>query len=243
MGGRKKLAEWASRIIALRRRFRISQAALAKRLDCSAMTVSRWERGLQVPTADYYIQLGKLAGKNECWFFWERAGLPIADVARALRRPPLDRADTGTAAKAPAVQRMVVLPLLNAVAGTQGVPGTKRLSLDHIPATRRLGVPSEWCPNPGFTRLLRVHGRSMAPLIRDGDIIAVDSFQNERSELDGKIVIVAHEEKRLSVSRLRRYENVNVLEAENPKSEAIVLGKDSGWRIVGKVLWWISQAP
>jgi SOS-response transcriptional repressor LexA len=164
-------------------------------------------------------------------------------VAHALRRPPLGRGDTGTTAEAPGAQRLVVLPLLNAVAGTQGVPGTKSLSLDHIPATRRMGVPSEWCPNPGFTSLLRVRGRSMAPLIRDGDIIAVDSFQNERSKLDGKIVIVAHEEKGLSVSRLRRFENVNVLEAENPKSEAIVLGKDSGWRIVGKVSWWISEAP
>lgn len=83
----------------------------------------------------------------------------------------------------------------------------------------------------------------MEPLIRDNDLVAVDSFQTERGELDGKIVVATHDEKGLCVSRLRRYDNFDILEAENRKYSGILLKKGSGWRIVGKVLWWISAAP
>src|SRR5437016_14175853 len=76
--------EWAQRIASLRQRLGMSQAALAHRLECSAMTVSRWERGLLAPSSDDSIQLGNLAGKSECWFFWERAGLRLPDGVRAL---------------------------------------------------------------------------------------------------------------------------------------------------------------
>ena len=97
----------------------------------------------------------------------------------------------------------------------------------------QMGAPSEWCPNPRYTSLLHVRGHSMVPLIRSGDIVAIDSFQTDRSELNGKIVVVAHEEKGLCVSRLRRYEGVDVLESENRDHEGIVLGKNSGWQLVG----------
>ena len=83
----------------------------------------------------------------------------------------------------------------------------------------------------------------MEPLIRDGDIAAVDSSQTNRAELDGKLVIVTNEEKGLCVSRLRRYPKFDVLESENRAYQSVVLGKSSGWRIVARVLWWISAAP
>ena len=83
----------------------------------------------------------------------------------------------------------------------------------------------------------------MEPLIRDGDIAAVDSSQTDRTQLDGKIVIVTNEEKGLCVSRLRRYPKFDVLESENRQYKSVVLGKSSGWRIVARVLWWISAAP
>jgi phage repressor protein C with HTH and peptisase S24 domain len=91
--------------------------------------------------------------------------------------------------------------------------------------------------------LLRVRGHSMEPLIHDGDIAAVDSSQTDRAQLDGKVVIVTSEEKGLCVSRLRRYPKFDVLESENREYQAVVLGKSSGWRIVARVLWWISSAP
>jgi phage repressor protein C with HTH and peptisase S24 domain len=34
-----------------------------------------------------------------------------------------------------------------------------------------------------------------------------------------------------------------LLESENREYEAVKLGKNRNWRIIGKVLWWIRQAP
>ena len=82
----------------------------------------------------------------------------------------------------------------------------------------------------------------MEPLIRQGDILAVDSFQTEREQLYGKLVVACCDQQGLCVSRLRRYDTLDLLEAENREYDSVVLSKSSGWRIVGKVLWWISKA-
>lgn len=250
------LPEWATRISELRESLKISQGELARRMECSAMTVSRWERGLLAPSAEYYVQLGNLAEPPESWFFWERAGLRADKITRAMpgrswgtpghSTSELEHAAAGAA---PAQGRsarkgnMLPLPVLKATAGTLGEQGARRMSLGTIPATNVIGTPPDWCPNPQYTSLLRVRGHSMEPLIRDNDLVAVDSFQTERGELDGKIVVATHDEKGLCVSRLRRYDNFDILEAENRKYSGILLKKGSGWRIVGKVLWWISAAP
>jgi len=248
--------EWAEQIRSLRQKLGISQGELARKLDCSAMTVSRWENGQLAPTARYYVELGKLAGKQDCWFYWGRAGLQSSDVMPVLnereRRQypagPEDQMDLaaaglGTKQENGRKPNVVSIPVLQAIVGTHGGQGDRHGNLHHIPARDVMGAPAEWCPNPRYTSLLRVRGRSMEPLIHDGDIAAVDSSQTDRTNLDGKIVIVTSEEKGLCVSRLRRYPKFDVLESENREYQAVVLGKSSGWRIVARVLWWISAAP
>ncbi len=259
MGKRKRRdhgpTDWAEQIRSLRQELGISQSELARKLDCSAMTVSRWENGQLAPTARYYIELGKLAGKEECWFYWERAGLQSSDVMPVLTErerkqfsprseEQMELASAGGGAKEAARKpKMVPIPVLQATVGTHGGQGDRHGNLSNIPAREILGTPVEWCPNPGYTSLLRVRGHSMEPLIRDGDIAAVDSSQTNRAELDGKLVIVTNEEKGLCVSRLHRYPKFDVLESENRAYQSVVLGKSSGWRIVARVLWWISAAP
>jgi SOS-response transcriptional repressor LexA len=83
----------------------------------------------------------------------------------------------------------------------------------------------------------------MEPLIRNGDMVAVDSYQTERNELFGKLVIASSEDMGLSVARLRRYDGFEVLEAEDRQYDPVVLNKAREYRIVGKVLWWVSSAP
>jgi len=246
------LPDWAAQIISLRERLKINQAEFARRLHCSAMTISRWERGLLQPSAENFIQLGNLGTRSEAWLFWERAGIQPAKMIKALPKlsrrtklsaPGLEGAHAGATVTYMEKSGAAGLPLLKAVVGTHGTPGDRRSSLRAIPATETVGVPSMWCPNPAYTSLLRVKGHSMEPLIHNGDILAVDSFQTDRSELDGKIIIASNEKTGLCVSRLRRYENLDVLEAENRKYEPVVLNKMSAWRIMGRVLWWISSAP
>lgn len=248
--------EWAEQIRNLRQKLAVSQGELARKLDCSAMTVSRWENGQLAPTARYYVELGKLAGKPDCWFYWGRAGLQSSDVMPVLNERErkqypihwdemMDLATAGGGAKYETgrKQKVVPIPVLQATVGTHGGQGDRHGNLNYIPAREVMGAPAEWCPNPSYTSLLRVRGSSMEPLIHDGDIAAVDSSQTDRGNLDGKIVIVTSEEKGLCVSRLRRYPKFDVLESENREYKSVVLGKSSGWRIVARVLWWISSAP
>lgn len=72
---RPSAPEWAAQITGFRERIGINEAELARRMQCSAMTISRWERGLLQPSAEHFIQLGNLGNKNEAWFFWEMAGI------------------------------------------------------------------------------------------------------------------------------------------------------------------------
>ena len=134
------------------------------------------------------------------------------------------------------------LPVLKALAGTDGSRGDKKLSLERIGASKLTGAPREWCNHARYTSLLRVRGHSREPRIGSGDILAVDSLQTDPSKLVGKLVVVIHEENGFCVSRFRRYETLDVLQSESPQYKAIVLGRNSGWRVVGRVLGWISAA-
>src|SRR5215471_21567036 len=135
MANTRKLAslpEWASRVADLRKQLRLSQADVARGLECSAMSISRWERGLLEPSADAYIRLGRMArAQGDAWFFWGRAGLQAADVlpkTQSKRRSPqlrtsekLEPAHAGTTSVNPALRDAVVpLPLLTAIVGTHG---------------------------------------------------------------------------------------------------------------------------
>jgi phage repressor protein C with HTH and peptisase S24 domain len=252
-GAKRALQDWAAQITRLRERLKINQAELARRINCSPMTISRWERGLLQPSAEHFIHLGNLGDRSEAWFFWEMAGIQPSKMmqslsgsssARKLKAAALDLARAGAKATDPGKMPGVVgIPLLNATVGSHGVPGDRRSSIQTIPASQVIGAPSRWCPNPAYTNLLRVKGHSMEPLIRDGDIMAVDSCQTERNDLYDKIVIAVHDQKGMCVSHLRRYESIDVLEGENRQHEPVVFNKASGWRILGRVLWWISAAP
>ena len=249
---RTVLPEWGLQITALRERLGINQAELARRMECSAMTISRWERGLLQPSAEHFIQLGNLAGKNEAWFFWEMGGVRPAKVMEALQNAPRSQRASGSSERPDRSSRgkaelgrppFVQIPLLKAAIGAHGQAGDRRSSLRAIPTSTVFTAPASWCPNPAYTSLLRVKGHSMNPVLRHGDLVAVDSFQTERRDLYEQLVLVSNEEMGLSVSRLRRYDTLDVLESESRDYDPVILNKATSWRIVGKVLWWISGTP
>jgi transcriptional regulator with XRE-family HTH domain len=248
---RETLPEWVSQITTMRERLGINQAELARRLECSAMTISRWERGLLQPSAEHFIQLGNLGNQTEAWFFWEMAGIQPAKMVEALNGSSRRKKSTASfrleivdedlrALRHEKPARLIGVPLLKTVAGSHGTRGDKRSSLRSIPKSEVIGVPAAWCPNPTYTSLIPVSGHSMEPAVRDGDIVAVDAYQTERSQLYWEVVVVTTEMNGLSVSRLCRYESVDVLQAEDRKYKPVILKKSGGWRIIGKVLWSIS---
>jgi SOS-response transcriptional repressor LexA len=245
-------AEWAKRILALRRRLQVSQSELGQQVDASAMAVSRWERGVQEPPANIYIQLGNITGDPECWYFWGRAGLSSEDLMRVLpavrsrfrkeRVPSLQVVQAGAHRGSKRHSNLVAIPVLPVVAATHGGKGDPAESLDQAHPELMLAAPSDWCPNPATTSCLRVQGRSMMPLIHDGYIVVIDTSQTNRLKLYGQIVVAAHKEQGLIVSRLQRFDHTEVLVPENREYESTAV-LNAGWRVVGKILWWIGRAP
>jgi SOS-response transcriptional repressor LexA/DNA-binding XRE family transcriptional regulator len=249
--GNKRNVEWPARIIGLRRRMGVNQSELGKQLNSSAMAVSRWERGVQEPPARVYIQLGNITGDPECWYFWGRAGLHSGDLMRVLpavrsrlreeRLPHLQIVQAGAHTPRKKGSHLIAIPVLPVVAATHGGKGDPEESLDQTRPETLLAAPSSWCPNPAYTSCLRVRGRSMMPLLHDGYIIAVDKSQNNRRKLYGQIVVAAHREQGLIVSRLQRFDGTEVLVPENREHDSIAISS-SDWRIVAKILWWIGRA-
>lgn len=245
--------EWSRTIEGLRRSLKLSQAELGKQLETSAMAISRWERGEAEPPADAYIRLGKLAGDPLCWFFWGRAGLTTADVMDVMpktRRRLLDKRTANVQIVHAGAGRMqlsdkealVAIPLLPVRAATPGERGDRVADLDQLKPEAMLAAPAEWCPNPAATVSLRVKGNSMSPLILDGYIIAADTSEVDHDDLVGQIVVASNIEKGLLVSRLLRFDHTEALVSDHREFDSVSLVTPSGWRIVGKVLWWIGRA-
>jgi len=69
----------------------------------------------------------------------------------------------------------------------------------------------------------------------------VDKSQNNRRKLYGQIVVAAHKEQGLIVSRLQRFDGTEVLVPENREHDSVAISS-SDWRIVAKILWWIGRA-
>src|SRR5271154_1466747 len=134
--------EWAKRILTLRRRLTISQSELGKQMDASAMAVSRWERGVQEPPANVYIQLGNLTGDPECWYFWGRAGLSNEDLMRVLpavrsrlrrqRVPSLQVVQAGAHGAPKGRSSLVAIPVLPVAVATHGGKGDPAEILDQV---------------------------------------------------------------------------------------------------------------
>lgn len=236
-----------------RRTLNLSQSDLGKKLETSAMAISRWECGQARPPADAYIRLGNLAGDPLCWFFWGRAGLSTADVMRVLpkarRRLNADRiasvqvVHAGAKGKRPLEKdAFVAVPLLPVRAATPGEKGDRVDDLDQLKPEAMLAAPRDWCPNPASTVSFRVKGNSMSPLILDGYIIAVDTADVSHDDLLGQIVVAWNREKGLLVSRLIRFDHTEALVSDHREYESVSLATESRWRIVGRVLWWTGRA-
>ncbi|MGC1417550.1 MAG: S24 family peptidase [Candidatus Acidiferrum sp.] len=136
----------------------------------------------------------------------------------------------------------VAIPLLPVHAGTPGKSGDKEVDLQQVRPETMLVAPRDWCPNPSSTICLRVKGNSMSPLILEGYIIAVDTFEVGHDQLVGKIVLAWNSESGLLVSRLIRFDHTDALVSDHREYESVSLAPEAKWRIIGVVLWWTGKA-
>jgi phage repressor protein C with HTH and peptisase S24 domain len=217
------------------------------------MSISRWERGEAEPPADAYIRMGSIAGDPTCWYFWDQAGLSIADVEQVLASAEKRRHQFNTlhgnivhagvpGATADLQQNFVTIPLLPVAAGSPGEDGDRESDIAMSTPESFLAAPAGWCPHPMTTFCLRVKGNSMSPLILNGYIIAVDTSELQRDKLVGEIVVARHLRHGLLVSRLIRFDRMDVLVSDRREYDSVSIEKESDWKLVGKVLWWFGRA-
>ena len=230
--------EWANRIEKLREKLQLNQAGLARLLHVSPMAVSRWERAINEPEAGYYIQMGTLAGEPDCWYFWQRAGLPSSDLMRALRKTGGSKTSEKTEQQPPESSLRPV-PLLNVTASTAD-RGDNEPNLDHLPTVSTVVLPKDWTQNHLALKCLHVSGDGMHPLLQNGSIVAVDLSQFDRSRLYGEIVLLWHKDYGLKIHRLQKLGDNEVLLSE-ASGDTPVLALDRNWRLLGRVVWWLTR--
>ena len=235
-GTRLARPEWAIQIERLRERLHLNQAGLARLLNVSPMAVSRWERAVNEPEAAYYIHMGTLAGDPDCWYFWQRAGLPASDLKRALRK---SKATKTPPAAVEELEKLAV-PLLGLSAGTNGV-GDNDPNVEQSAVIGKVMAPQDWSENRQSIRCLRISGEGMAPLLSDGSVVAVDVSQFDPARLGNSVVLAWHKDHGLLVRRLKKFGAAEVLVADADRSGANTLTLDRNWRILGRIVWWLSR--
>jgi transcriptional regulator with XRE-family HTH domain len=228
--------EWAVQIERLRERLHLNQAGLARLLNVSPMAVSRWERAVNEPEAAYYIHMGTLSGDPDCWYFWQRAGLPASDLKRALRKSKTARAPQSVVEE---LENHAV-PLLGVTAGTTSA-GENIPNVDQSPVIAKVMAPNEWNENHQSIRCIRLAGDGMAPLIAAGSIVAVDLSQFGSTKVDNSIVLAWHKDFGLLVRRIKKFGAAEVLVTEGDHGGPGTLSLDRNWRILGRIVWWISR--
>lgn len=245
--------EWASRILRLIAELKLTQAALAERLGVSPATVSRWIQGKHEPTAEGYIALGNLAPRQDAVYFWERAGMEVANltdgnVHKVISSLRVNLEDLNVVAGARVSQNLpgagaVAIPLLAASAYGDRVPPQENVSLSEVEVQEMLLAPLGWCPNPDHMVGMHLEGDSMVPAIAPGSILFVDTAATDRDQLDKKIVVVSHRDLGFKVARLQRLQGTDLLVSANSRYMPLDVTNAAKWKIFGHVLWWISRDP
>jgi len=246
------IPEWSERILRLVEELKVTQAGLAERLGVSPATVSRWIQGKIEPTAEGYVSLGNLARRTEGMYFWERAGIDVANFPDAtlrkaessLRVSMQDFALVGTRRTSQQFEARgsaVAIPLLNVAAYGDRVPPRESVSLSSAQVEEVLLAPLNWCKNPEHMIGMHLMGESMTPAIAPGSILFVDTAETDRDKLNHKIVVASHRDLGFKVARLQRLSGVDLLISANHTYLPLDVSNASKWKMFGQVLWWVSR--
>jgi phage repressor protein C with HTH and peptisase S24 domain len=232
---RRKLPPYPALVERLRRELSITQTSLAQRLKVSAMSISRWERGVQEPSSQMFVKLGTLATGEMRWQFWEMAGLQRTYVEGAATRQIVIEDPMDIHSKAIHTS-IVPIPLLDARLGAS-VFGDFLTGSDVVEV---LTAPTDWCPNPHHTVAAYVDGDSMEPTIRHGSVICFDRSETSPAALATHIVIAEHPTLGTKIAWLDDLgEGKFCFRSDNAKYEP--MNYESEWQLMGRLVWWLTR--
>ena len=245
--------DWPTKIKELRKSLRVSQERLARRLEVTKKTVAEWEQARQLPSPERALRLARLGsgGPLRRWFTQQALARIGADAplvldallpSRRAGQGPLPGADLRVVAAADWPERFRALegldhyapiPLLKDAAAAGSPRQITEADIDGYAL-----IYYAWCPNPGNFTCVRVRGDSMAPILHDGAIVALDHTQRDPLALNQKMV-AARVEDGVTVKWLERQPDGALrLVPENKAHPTLTLPRTPENPIIGLVGWW-----
>ncbi len=219
---------------------RISKAQLAQRVGISRWAVGRYSR---------YIKEGRIPGADILYKMSRVLGMSMEELLQGQR--PIAREVQGNVQPLYPPELVILAPE-EAKARMQGHERLEdfipiRLLSDAAAAGNPLFINdndiegycliyNSWCKNPEMTTCVRVKGDSMAPVLPDGSIVAVNHDKKSLGELKGKIV-VARVEEGITIKYLHYDDKYYILSPANQNYLPIYISRHTENVLIGRVEW------
>ena len=227
---------------------RLDRKAFGTKLNVTQQSVSNWLTGKKEPRPEMYYRMASIWPQGEQLpFLLKRA----ADISGSFQVPGYEpmigkrkpAAGTRSVKFGKITSNAVEIPLLKDPAAT----GNPR-QIDESDVDDYLALPGSLCPNPDAIVCIKVLGDSMSPMLEDGYIVAVDTSQTDRARLHGQMVAARDPEGGVTIKWLRLVGKQEMLlpQHTSKRHQPAVLSfgdddNETGWAIVGRVLWWIGM--
>jgi SOS-response transcriptional repressor LexA/DNA-binding transcriptional regulator YiaG len=245
--GVPSLPLWAAQIDKLLKSQRLTQQAFAAKMNVTQGSVSAWISGRKEPKPEMYFRMAKLWPSAPDVAHWLKRASDLSGAFQVDQsEPAISQRKTATSTRRVKFGKLsseaVEIPLLKDPAAT----GTPR-QVNENEIEDFLAFPGSLCPHPDEIVCIKVQGDSMSPLLEDGYIVAVDTSQTDRARLHGQMVAARDPEGGVTIKWLRKVGKQEILlpQHTSKRHQPIILSpleeQDTGWAVVGRVLWWIGM--
>ena len=233
------LGEVAARLKAARVKCKKTQAAVASFLGLAQPHINRYESGEIEPPLAVLVKLASLYGVSIDYLLTGKDPIP-----RGYNPPPLqvETVKKYSHRVHDAIEQGLYIPvrlLKDSVAA--GAPAM--VDENHVEGWALIYADRKWMPNdPEKYTCVKVKGRSMYPVLDDGDIVAIDHAERNPKALDGKMVAFrVNGGVTIKWLKYRPKEKTVVGVPENHEEldhVVILVGPEIDEGIVGLVRWW-----
>ena len=231
-GGGADRAAFVSRLHTILRHWP-SADRLARTMGVSPSAFRKWLRGEAEPSRERLVALAEAAAVSVGWLARGEGPEPRIE---GIGRPARDRTDAPPRDGGPDLRRFVLLPKRPeaAAAGSEtpvAPPGTEYLALRDDWIRRTLGI------QPENLLLETAGGNSMLPRIHDGDLLLVDTSEQQFHSFGVYVLEIAGE--RLVKRVQRKVDGSLTLISDNASYEAdhVNAAEAASVTVVGRVLW------
>lgn len=231
---------WATRIREVRGSR--SQTVFARLCNVSQVTISRWEAGTDRPLPGAYARLAAISADPYRSYFWDLSGLG-GEFPKGQEK----RGGPGSASLLTAEARSE-----RTLKGTHRIPILENGLLAGISVRAGeegvsdfMAMPKSWFNQGSELCAVQINDNSMAPLIRRGNVVVLDTSITDPAKLVGTLIAVVLDA-RLVIRWLCVMEKLYFLAPTRMferKTEVVPFKPKGSIRIIGTVVRWIASAP